>query len=74
VAYPEIFRGRGFETFLYGLENLVVVCDFFLKKPLQIEKKSQKGGLEPLPEYAPETNQLTFDHFDQGRRWQYFLQ
>jgi len=32
-AYPEIFRGRGFEIFLYGRENLGGVWDFFLKKP-----------------------------------------
>jgi len=32
-AYPEIFRGRGFEIFLYGRENLGGVLGFFLKKP-----------------------------------------
>jgi len=28
-AYPEIFRGRGFEIFLYGRENLGGVLGFF---------------------------------------------
>jgi len=32
-AYPEIFRGRGFETFLYGRENLGGFLGFFFKKP-----------------------------------------
>jgi len=32
-AYSEIFRGRGFEIFLYGRENLRGFWDFFLKKP-----------------------------------------
>jgi len=32
-AYPEIFRERGFESFLYGRENLGGLLGFFLKKP-----------------------------------------
>jgi len=43
-------RERGFEIFFYGRENLGGFWDFFLKKPQQIEKISQR---EPLPEYAP---------------------
>jgi len=29
-AYPEIYRGRGFEIFLYGRENLVGFWYFFI--------------------------------------------
>jgi len=32
-AYPEIFRGKGFEIFLYGWENLGGFWDFFIKNP-----------------------------------------
>jgi len=40
--YAEIFRGRGFEIFLYRRENLGGFWDFFPKKPWQIEKVCQK--------------------------------
>jgi len=32
-AYPEIFRGRGFEIFLYGRENLGGCLGFSKKNP-----------------------------------------
>jgi len=57
-AYPEIFRGRGFEIFLYRRENLEVFWDFFLfflKKILTNWKKLGGGGWPQklLREYAP---------------------
>jgi len=49
-AYPEIFRGKGFEVFcMNGI--------FFLKSPSKLKKISQKRGWldpqKPYPEYAP---------------------
>jgi len=44
-AYPEVFRGRGFEIFLYGRENLGGGFGiFFLKNPSKLKNFSQKGG------------------------------
>jgi len=43
-AYPEIFRGRGFEIFLYGRENLGGVLGFFFLKNLSKLKKIPKKG------------------------------
>jgi len=56
-AYPEIFRGRGFEIFLYRRENLggEWVCDFFLKNYSKLKKFPKKVGVLPpkTPEYTP---------------------
>jgi len=48
-AYPEIFRGRGFEIFLYRRENLGGVLGFFfLKNPSKLKKFPKKGrGFDP---------------------------
>jgi len=46
-AYPEIFRGRGFEIFLYGRKNLGGGLGFFFKNPSKLKKFSRKGGFDP---------------------------
>jgi len=45
-AYPEIFRRRGFEIFLYGMENLRGGFGvFFLKNPSKLRKIPKRVGV-----------------------------
>jgi len=63
-AYPEIFRGRGSEKFLYGRENLGTFGIFFLKSSSKLKKNSQKGGhpLKPhMNTLLPRTCSLNID-------------
>jgi len=51
-AYPEIFQGGFFETFLYGRGVFGI---FFMKNPPKLKINSQKGGPpKPSLKYTPD--------------------
>jgi len=66
-AYPEIFRGRGFEIFLYGRENLGEFGIFFLKNSSKLKKFPKKGrGFDPQNHSLNTLLTYTFQYLEEN--------